>query len=504
MSYLGIDVGTSGCKAGRFDARGSLLALAYCEYPLITPQIGWAEIDSATVCQSCIEAIREAAAGGPADPVAALAISSQGEAFTPVAVDGAYLGSGMVSFDVRSEPFVAEFSRNFGPERLYQLTGHTPHTMFTLFKLLWLRRYRPEVWRAAAKFYCFEELLQRRLGIEPAISWPLAGRTMLFNVRTHQWEEEILSAIPLEACRLARPVASGTVVGTISPGVAVELGLPRGVVVVSGGHDQPCGALGAGIVEPGMAMYSTGTTECICPLFHRPVFHEDLFRSNLCTYDSAIPGTYTTVAFSLTGGNLLTWFRDQWCQAEIQEAARTGDDPYEVILRGMESEPTDLFVLPYFTTSGTPYCDPQVPGAILGLRLSTTRGQILRALLEGVALEMRQNVELLARVGLMVRQFRAIGGGAKSLALTQLKADVLGRPVTTLAVTEAACLGAAMLACAGHTGAQVRELAGDWVKTTRVVEPDSRRAALYATRFAAHRQLYPMVRGFYASLGAGR
>jgi xylulokinase len=136
--------------------------------------------------------------------------------------------------------------------------------------------------------------------------------------------------------------------------------------------------------------------------------------------------------------------------------------------------------------------------------LSTTRGQILRALLEGVALEMRQNVELLARVGLVVREFRAIGGGAKSIALTQLKADVLGRPVTTLAVTEAACLGAAMLACAGHTGAQVRELAGDWVKTTRVVEPDPRRAALYATRFAAHRQLYPTVRGFYAGLGAGR
>ena len=408
--------------------------------------------NSAAVCRSCLDAIREAAAASPADPVAALAISSQGEAFTPVSADGAYLANAMVSFDVRSEPSVAEFTRRFAAGRLYELTGHTPHTMFTLFKLLWLCRHRPDVWRAAVKFYCFEELLQQRLGLEPAISWPLAGRTMLFNVRTHQWEEEVLSAIPMGASQFARPAASGTVVGTISPNVAAELGLPRGVMVVAGGHDQPCGALGAGIVEPGTAMYSTGTTECICPLFPRPVFHEDLFRSNLCTYDSAIPGTYTTVAFSLTGGNLLRWFRDQWCEAEVQDAARKGDDPYEVILRGMDDEPTDLFVLPYFTTSGTPYCDPQVPGAILGLRLGTTRGQVLRALLEGVALEMRQNVELLARAGLVVREFRAIGGGAKSVALTQLKADVLGRPVTTLAVTEAACLGAAMLACAGHTG----------------------------------------------------
>ena len=116
--------------------------------------------------------------------------------------------------------------------------------MFTLYKLLWLRENRPDIWRAAAKFYCFEELIQRRLGVEPAISWPLAGRTMLFDVRTHAWRPEILSAVGLEASRLAPPVASGTVVGSIAPSVARQLGLPGNVQVVAGGHDQPCGALG--------------------------------------------------------------------------------------------------------------------------------------------------------------------------------------------------------------------------------------------------------------------
>jgi xylulokinase len=221
-------------------------------------------------------------------------------------------------------------------------------------------------------------------------------------------------------------------------------------------------------------------------------------RSNLCTYDYTVPGMYTTVAYSLTGGNLLRWFRDQWGQAELREAAQTGEDPYDLVLRHMETEPTDIFVLPYFTTSGTPYCDARVPGAIVGLRLTTTRGQVLRALLEGVALEMRQNVELLDRVGLGIGEFRAIGGGAKSLALTQLKADVLGRPITTLAVPEAACLGAAMLACAGHSGARLPELAGDWARTGRIVEPDRRRAAWYESRFDAYRRLYPAIREFYA------
>ena len=496
MSYLGLDIGTTGAKAGLFDAEGRLLALAYREYPLLTPEPGWAEIDSSQVCRACLDVIREAAAACPNDPVRGLGISCQGEAFTPVGADGAILGNGMVSSDARAEPIIAPWSRQFGHRRLYELTGHTPHPMFTLFKLLWLRENRPDTWNAAERFYCFEELIQTHLGLEPAISWPLAGRTMMFNVRTHQWEDEILASVGLEAPRLARPVPSGTVVGTIAPSIAETLGLAGDVPVVAGGHDQPCGALGAGVVEPGLAMYATGTVECICPAFDRPIFADNLFRSNLCTYDHTVEGMYTTVLFSLTGGNLLRWFRDEWGQPEVQEAGRTGADPYDLLIQGMASEPGEPLVLPYFTPSGTPYFDAKVPGAILGLRLTTKRGAVLRALLEGVALEMRLNVDILEHAGLEIREFRAIGGGAKSAALTQLKADVLNRPITTLAVTEAGCLGAAMLACAAHTGNRPQELATTWVKTTSVVEPDPRRAPLYSERFGAYKELYPLMRQF--------
>ncbi|MFH1919502.1 MAG: FGGY-family carbohydrate kinase [Planctomycetota bacterium] len=496
MSYLGLDIGTTGSKAGLFDAEGRLLALAYREYPLLAPEPGWAEIDSAQVCRACLEVIREVAAACPTDPVRGVGISCQGEAFTPVGPGGELLGNGMVSSDARAVPIIADWCRAFGDRRLYELTGHTPHPMFTLFKLLWLRENRPDAWEKAEKFYCFEELIQTRLGLEPAISWPLAGRTMLFNVRTHRWEEEILARVGLDASRLAPAVPSGTVVGTIPSSVAEKLGLPKDVPVVAGGHDQPCGALGAGVVEPGLAMYATGTVECICPAFDRPIFADNLFESNLCTYDHTAGGMYTTVLFSLTGGNLLRWFRDEWGQPEVDEAKRTGADPYDLLIEGMPAEPGDPLVLPYFTPSGTPYFDAKVPGAILGLRLTTKRGQVLRALLEGVAFEMRLNVDILEQAGLDIREFRAIGGGAKSAALTQLKADVLNRPITTLAVTEAGCLGVAMLACAAQTGAEPRELAQTWVQTTSVVEPDPRRASLYTERFGAYKELYPLMREF--------
>ena len=498
MSYLGLDVGTTGCKACVFDAAGNLLATAYREYPLLTPEPGAAEIDSARVCQGCVEVIREAAAAVGNDPVRGLGISSQGEAFTPVSADGRILANGMVSSDARAEPIVDDWSREFGRQRLYEITGHTSHPMFTLFKLLWLRDNRPAVWREAARFYCFEELIQWRLGLEPAISWPLAGRTMLFDVRSHAWNEEILSEVGLDPTRLAPPVPSGTVVGTIPSSMAAELGLPEGVQVVAGGHDQPCGALGAGAIEPGLAMYATGTVECICPAFDRPILEESFFRNNLCTYDYTVKDMYTTVAFSLTGGNLLQWFRDQWGQVEIEEAQRVGGSAYDLLLESMPSEPTDLLVLPYFTPSGTPYFDAQTPAAIVGLRMGTTRQQVLRALLEGIAMEMRLNVDILQDAGLGVREFRAIGGGAKNPALAQLKADVLGRPITTLAVTEAGCLGVAMLACGADTGISLAQLVQSWVTPQSLVEPDPKRAEFYRQRFGAYKELYPTVREYWS------
>jgi xylulokinase len=366
--------------------------------------------------------------------------------------------------------------------------------MFTLYKLLWLKEHRPEVWRQTWKFLCFEDLLHYHLGLDPAMGWSLAGRTMMFDVSRHQWSPDILGLLGLAPERLARPLPSGTVVGVIPATVAASLGLPEGVKVVAGGHDQPCGALGAGVTEPGLAMYATGTVECITPAFQKPVFSPELMRSNLCTYDHTAPGLYATVAFNLTGGNALKWFRDEFGQPEQAAAAQTGRNVYELLLETAGDQPSSLLCLPYLAPSGTPYFDTRTPGALLGLRLSTKRGEILRAVLEGVTLEMRLNLEILAAAGCPIRELRLIGGGSKSRAWNQLKADVLNKPVTTLDVSEAGCLGVALLACAGHTGAAVGLLAQRWVKPRSVIRPRPECVAVYDRHFAAYRSLYAVLK----------
>ncbi len=501
MSYLGLDIGTTGCKAVVFDERGRLLASAYREYHVISTQEGFAKLDSARVIDSCAAVIGRAAAAVPHDPVKGIGISSQGEAFTPVDAKGEMLASAMVSSDTRASDIAREWTEEFGSEKLYQITGHTASPMFSLFKLLWLKRNRRDVWDSAKAFYCFEDLMHQRLGIEPAMGWPLAGRTMLFDVRKHEWSPEILSRIELDPSKLARPLASGTVAGKVPRWTASEMGLSEEAFVVTGGHDQSCGALGAGVASADRAVYSIGTVECITPAFASPVFSPELMENNLCTYDFTVPGMYTTVAYSLTGGNLLQWFRDEIGHLETQESEKSGISAYDLLIRSMPDEPTSLIALPYFTPSGTPYFDTRTRGAILGLRLSTKRSEILRALLEGVAFEMRLNLDILSRSGIPVKELVAIGGGAKNRKWLQLKADVLNRPISVAEVTEAGCMGAAMLARAADIGEDVASIARQWVRVGEVVEPNPENASIYDERFQDYLRLYPAISGFYKGKG---
>ena len=494
MSYLGLDIGTSGCKAIVFNEYGKELAAAFREYQLITLHEGWAELNSEKVCSKCFEVIKEVTSKAGADPVQAMSISSQGEAFTPVDSNGNILGNSMVSSDTRASSVVDRFCEEFGAEKLYSITGHTAYPMFSLFKLIWLRENNPRLWGKTDKFLCFEDLIHLKLGLDPAIGYPLAGRTMLFNINSHQWDEEILASIGMFSSQLAKPLPSGSIVGIIPTKIATQVGLPHNVVVVAGGHDQACGALGAGIISDGMAMYATGTVECISPAFEKPIFGENLFKNNYCTYDFTVQGMYTTVAYSLTGGNILKWYRDEFAFREKEIAKQNGRDIYEVILDSVPHNPSKLLVLPYFTPSGTPYFDSSTIGAIIGLQLNTSREEILRALLEGVLFEMRLNLSILEKSGIIIDELRIIGGGSKNKKWNQLKANILNKPITTVSVPEAGCLGTAILAKYAVTGIPVRTIVSEWVNTSQTIFPQKNFIEHYEKQFQRYRQLYPALK----------
>jgi xylulokinase len=471
--------------------------MANREYNVIFSDDGGAELNSDEVIAKCLEAIKECSSQVQANSIVGMGISSQGEAFTAIGKNGETLCHAMISSDTRSEPYVSPWTEKFGKEKLYRITGHTPHPMFTVYKLLWLRENNPEVWQNTEKFLCFEDLLQYRLGLKPSIGYSLAGRTMMFDVHKHQWSSEILDSLNIAPGQLPKPMPSGTVVGHLDRKVCRALGLADNAFVVTGGHDQACSALGSGITEPGLAMYATGTVECITSIFDNPVVSDNLYKNNLCIYDHTVSEMYVTIAYNLTGGNILKWVRDEFGYKERVEAEKTGLDVYQLLLREMGERPSNLLVLPYFTPSGTPYFDTKTKGAILGLRLSTTRGEIIRGLLEGVAFEMRLNMEILKKSGCKINELRAVGGGAKSVIWTQLKADVLGKKITTLNVTEAGCLGVAMLACSTHTGKTIQKLAANWVIPVSTIIPKIENKKWYDRQFEQYRKLYGQIKGIY-------
>lgn len=492
MSFLGVDIGSSQVKAAAFSCDGVLLHTAYRKYAYTTPEPGFMELDSNAVLSAAFEAIAETSGEvKSADPVQALAISSQGEAFTPVDADGVPLCPAMISGDSRAERNIERFTSDFGKARMYRITGHTPSPMFTLGKLLWLAENRPEIRRKAVKFLCFEDLLVARLGIEPAMGWPLAARTMLFDVHTHEWSSNLLDAIGFSASEFARALPSGTVAGEIPSSIADRLNLGAGVTVVTGGHDQMIAALGCGAWEPGVTMYAAGSVECFVPVVSELLLSDELCANNLCSYDFSLPGRCASVAYSLTGSNLLQYF--------LEEFAPDLKGDYGKLLDSMPDRPTDILTIPYFTPSGTPFFDSHTPGTLCGWRLGTSRGTLLKGLEEGIGLEMKLNMELLKKNGFRMDSLIATGGGFRHPAMLQLRSDILGLPIKAVRSVEAGCRGASLLAQSATCSIPVEKLPGSVPPVLTEVMPDHSRSEIYREKFLKHISFLETVRNFHHS-----
>jgi len=268
MNLLGLDIGTTGCKAILFDADGTLLAKASREYTVDFPQPQWVEQDLEEVWRLAQEAIREAIAAARVTEIAAIGLSVHGEAVTPVDERGYPLRPTILGMDTRTGPQNDWLRQRFGGEVLFQRTGMPIHTINTLPKLLWIKEDESEIWKRTSKFLLVEDFLIQKMTGQAVVSQCLASRTQLFNLNQGKWDDEILSALELDAARLSQVQSSGTVVGSLSPELTTVFGLTRPPSVVTGGHDQACGALGAGLTTPNLASVTNGTAEVVEDAIH--------------------------------------------------------------------------------------------------------------------------------------------------------------------------------------------------------------------------------------------
>ena len=481
MSLLGIDLGTTGCKAGVFGLDGACLAQAYREYDMLHPQPGWSELDSSKVWKKTKEVIAEVAAQSKNDPITALSISAFGEAFVPVSKVRKILDNSILCVDDRGREHTDRLLEEFGQEKFYAINPNLIGPNFSLPKLLWLREHRAEVFEQADYFLLWSDAIAFLLGCEPVTNNSHANRTLLFDLDKNDWSDELLawSGIPRE--KLGRIVCGGDVIGTVSDSMAAELGLPKNVQVVAGGHDQCCNALGCGTIEAGKAVYGMGSFDCITPVYKKPSDPLSMLREGLNIEHHVLPDLYVSFLFN-QAGLLVKWFRDTFASPSVA---------YETLDAEMPLGPTGLLVLPHFDPPPWPQYIPDTSGMIMGLKTGTKRGEILKAVRESVALYFVEGMTALKNIGCDTSEFIASGGGATSDPGLQIRADIFGIPIVRPRITEAGLLGTAMLAGLGTGVFQTLEESVElFVQRDRVFEPDAARHAIYQEKHALYRQLF--------------
>jgi xylulokinase len=231
------------------------------------------------------------------------------------------------------------------------------HTSNTLPKLMWLKEHEPLIWKKASRFLLYEDFIINKLTGKPVISKCLASRTQAFDLVSEKWSENILDFLELEKSRLAEIQHSGAPVERMNAKLAEELGFKTLPIVAVGGHDQACGALGAGLTKAGLAMVSTGTAEVVEVSMDSPHLNDSLYNGNMSVYLHAFPGLYVVMTLNQSGGFVLRWFRDTFCQYEREIVKTHGGDAYDMVLKGAGPEPSPVMMLPHLAGSGTPTLD---------------------------------------------------------------------------------------------------------------------------------------------------
>jgi xylulokinase len=500
MSFVGLDIGTSGLKAIVINRDGYPIASTRRAYAQSSPRPGWYELESELVSRAMMDALTELAGrtADAGDPIEALSMSLSANEATAVDARGEVVAPTIMSMDSRGTDTAAWWERTVGRQQIFARTGIRAHPMHALPRLGWIRSNEPEVFARTKKYLTWGQFLQLRLGVGAELDPSMACATMAFDLVAGDWSDDQLTTAGLDSRIFGDVVPTGTPVGTISGAVARETGLPRDVTVAVGGFDQAMAALGAGQLDPGDAGVGTGSWEALTVLTATPQLDEALLASGYNSARYVLPGRFYSVANNSGGGSVLQWFVDTLGQPEAQRAAQSGEDPFALLLDAATPTPSGLLLLPHFAGSYNPWMDPEATGVILGLRLSTTRADLVKAIVEGITFEFRENLTRLESAGLSVDSLVATGGGAKSDYWIQLRADLVGKPVHTVNVKEtgafaAACLAGASTRAFDSTEAAVRE----FVRTEKVFQPDVRRGALYDDLFAAYRLMYPALRGVH-------
>jgi xylulokinase len=488
------DMGTTGVKVGILTPDGQVIGTAYQEYGIQISGPQWVEqsVEEMWAAQGavCKQVLHETGID-PAD-IAAVGVSCQRATFVPVDADQKPLMNFIGWQDQRSIEQCEWMKREIGVERYYEIAGLPLDPIAAVSKIVWLKDNQPDLFERAHLFASTQNVHLTQLGVEDApCDLPDAAYMGLLDVDNLTWSAELLDALGIPAEKMPRLVPSGTLVGEVSKAAAEATGLAEGTPVVTAGGDLQNAGLGMGVAEPGFVSVGIGTGGGVLIGTGKPLRHPDIALNCL---PHAAEGMWELEGITLGSGAAYKWCRDTLGEAERALAAEQGVDPYEILNAKVTEAPVGangLVMMPMLLGAGSPNWYPQARGVMLGLKSSTTKPEIVRAMMEGICLELRWIIESAEKLGTEIEEVRIWGGAAKSPVWNQIASNVYGVPAARTEVSDAGLVGASI--CAG-VGVGMFESALDgvhnMVRIAERYEPDLAATARYVDMFGIYKEAY--------------
>lgn len=476
---LGVDIGTTSTKAVLFDLKGNAFQQSSVEYPLNVPEPGAAEQDPKEILEAVKESIRTVMKRSEIDKNALKFISFSAAMHSVIAVDkeGNPLTPSITWADQRSEPYAEKIKIQTGLE-LYKKTGTPIHPMSPLTNICWIREEKPDIFKQTAKFIGIKEYVFKAFFNEYVVDHSIASATGLLNIYTMDWDAEALEIAGIGPDQLSKLVPTTSQYKSIDPILADEMGISSEVPFIIGANDGCLANLGVDAVMPGEVAITIGTSGAIRTVTDKPVTDE-----KGRTFCYALTENHWVIGGPVNnGGMVLRWLRDEFCSEEVKIAKEQNQNPYDLITDRIDQVAAGsegLLFHPYLSGERAPSWNANARGSFFGLAMHHKREHMMRAVLEGINMNIYMVLLALEELIGTPKEVRATGGFAHSGVWRQMVADIFGQEVHVPETVESACLGAAILGL--YSLGEINDLSEvkKMVKTRTINHPDKEKGLVY-------------------------
>lgn len=496
--FIGIDLGTTGCKMILAREDGRIMDSAYVEYPILTMRPGWAEQEPDAWWRGIAAISQTLMSRNQSLTKDFLGIGICGQMHTQVYLDrnNQVLRNAITWMDQRSKTLVDGMAGDTRlQEEIYRHTANFISTTYSGPNILWVKQNEPEIYQKTAKILIAKDFIKYKLTGEMLTDYSDATGTLLLDVVAKRWSPQMFDLFGIRPELVPDVERSALVMARVSRQASLETGLPEGLPVINGSADQAATALGAGVIEPGQVSAIVGTAGVVSVCSDKPL--PDPKRRTLC-WNYCLEDKWLIVGIMQTAAESLHWFQNAFDKDEDNGADAAGRfSVYESEVAKITDGSEGLIFLPYLMGERTPYWDADARGVFYGISLNQHKYHFARAVMEGVGFGLKNNLETIESLGVSVRELRLLGGGSKSRIWREIIAKILGKKIITMKAQETGALGCSIL-CGLALGIypNVNSAVELLVKAdTELDYPELSPA--YARNYQIFRELYGSLKGLY-------